>query len=133
MSIQDIKLASRFQKEYYTDLSDILLVGGAAGSSKTYIGLVKHLRNCHDPNYVGYCIRKNSSAITKAGGLMQEAIELYKKYDPALQVKVKDQKVVFSSGAQVVFSHYDSDKAADLYQGLQISGIMVDRFCPFRQ
>lgn len=126
MSIEDIKLTSRFQKEYYKDESDILLVGGAASSSKTYIGLMKHLRNCHDPNYVGYCIRKNSSAIVKAGGLFQEAVELYKKYDPKIQVKIKDQKIVFSSGAQVVFSHYDSDKAADLYQGLQISGIMVD-------
>ena len=126
MSVEDIKLTSRFQKEYYKDESDILLVGGAASSSKTYIGLMKHLRNCHDPNYVGYCIRKNSSAIVKAGGLFQEAVELYKKYDPKIQVKIKDQKIVFSSGAQVVFSHYDSDKAADLYQGLQISGIMVD-------
>lgn len=97
------------------------------GSSKTYIGLLKHLRHCHDPNYVGYCIRKNSSAIMKAGGLFQEAIELYKKYDPNLQVKIKDQRLLFSSGAQVVFSHYDSDSAGDLYQGLQISGIMVDR------
>jgi phage terminase large subunit len=126
MGIEDLKLASKFQKEYYTDESDILLVGGSAGSSKTYIGLMKHLRNCHDPNYVGYCIRKNSTTLMRAGGLFSEAVALYKKYDPNIQVRIKDQKIVFSSGAQIVFSHYDSDKAGDIYQGLQISGIMYD-------
>lgn len=30
MSIEDIKLASKFQKQYYTDNTSILVVGGAA-------------------------------------------------------------------------------------------------------
>ena len=126
MSIQELTLASKFQKEIYVDESDILLMGGAASSSKTHMGLMKHLRNCHDPHYVGYCIRKNSSTIMKAGGLFQAAVDMYKKYDPNIQVKIKDQRIIFSSGAQIVFSHYDSEKAAEMYQGLEISCIFYD-------
>jgi predicted phage terminase large subunit-like protein len=126
MSIEELTLASKFQKEIYVDESDILLLGGAASSSKTHMGLMKHLRNCHDPHYVGYCIRKNSSTLMKAGGLFMAAVDMYRKYDPKIQVKIKDQKIVFTSGAQIVFSHYDSEKASEMYQGLEISCIFYD-------
>ena len=85
--------------------------------AKSYVGLMRHLRFAEDPNYRAYCIRKNSSAIMASGGLFWEAVELYRKYDPKLQVKLKDQKLVFSSGAEVSFSHYENDTAANKYQG----------------
>ena len=60
---------SEFQKKYLQSEAQIMLVGGAAGSSKSYIGLMRHLRFAQDPNYRGYCVRKNSTAIMKSGGL----------------------------------------------------------------
>ena len=87
---------------------------------------MRHLRWAEDPLYRGFCIRKNSTAIMKSGGLFQQAVELYKKVYPDLKVKIKDQKVVFPSGAEVSFSHYENDKAADLYQGLQLSNVFYD-------
>lgn len=87
---------------------------------------MRHLRFAHDPNYRAYCIRKNSSAIMSSGGLFWEAVKLYTQYDPKLKVKLKDQKVVFSSGAEVSFSHYENDTAAKKYQGIQISNIFYD-------
>lgn len=86
-------------------------------SSKSYIGLMRHLRFVEDPNYKAYCIRKNSSAIMSSGGLFDEAVELYRKYDPKIKVKLRDQKVIFSSGAEITFSHYENDQAANKYQG----------------
>lgn len=121
-----ISPASPFQEAYLKSDSQILLVGGAAGSSKSYIGLMRHLRFAHDPNYKAYCIRKNSSAIMASGGLFWEAVKLYTQYDPNLKVKLKDQKLVFSSGAEVSFSHYENDTAAKKYQGIQISNIFYD-------
>lgn len=118
--------ASPFQEKYLNSDAQIILVGGAAGSSKSYVGLMRHLRFVHDSNYKAYCIRKNSSAIMASGGLFQEAVKLYSQYDPKLKIRLKDQKLVFSSGAEVSFSHYENDNAAKKYQGIQISNIFYD-------
>jgi len=109
--------ASPFQEKYLNADEQMLFVGGAAGSSKSYIGLMRHLRFVEDPNYKAYCIRKNSSAIMSSGGLFDEAVELYRKYDPKIKIKLRDQKVIFSSGAEITFSHYENDQAANKYQG----------------
>jgi len=113
--------ASPFQEKYLNSDAQIILVGGAAGSSKSYVGLMRHLRFVHDPNYKAYCIRKNSSAIMASGGLFWEAVALYSQYDPKLKVKMKDQKLIFESGAEISFSHYENDTAAKKYQGKLIA------------
>lgn len=117
---------SKFQSDYLNSDATILVAGGAAGSSKTYIGLMRHLRWVNDPNYVGFCIRKNTTAIMKSGGLFDEAVGLYRQFDPKLKIKMKDQRLVFTSGASITFSHYENRNASQMYQGLQISGIMYD-------
>ena len=123
---ETIAPASPFQEKYLGSDARIILAGGAAGSSKSYVGLMRHLRFAEDPDYRSYCIRKNSNAIMASGGLFWEAAELYRRYDPDLQIKLKDQKLVFSSGAEVSFSHYENDAAAMKYQGIQISNIFFD-------
>lgn len=117
---------SPFQEKYLQSNAKILVAGGSAGSSKSFIGLMRHLRWADDPFYRGFCIRKNSTAIMKEGGLFDEAVALYRMYDPKIKVKLKDQKIVFSSGASVSFSHYEDDKAGNLYQGLQLSNVFYD-------
>lgn len=87
---------------------------------------MRHLRFVEDPNYRAYCIRKNSSAIMASGGLFWEAVKLYTQYDPNIKVKLKDQKIIFKSGAEISFSHYENDTAAKKYQGIQISNIFYD-------
>jgi len=121
-----IEPKSTFQERYLQSNAKILVVGGARGSSKSYIGLVRHLRWAHDPFYRGFCIRRNSTAIMKAGGLFDEATDLYRLYDPKIKIKLKDQKIVFSSGASVSFSHYEDDKAGENYRGLQLSNVFYD-------
>lgn len=119
--------ASPFQEKYLNSNARILIAGGAAGSSKSYIGLMRHLRWKDDPHYRGYCIRKNSTALMKAGGLFEQAIDLYSKVDPKIKIKLKDQKIIFSSGASVSFSHYENDKAGqELYQGIEMCGTFYD-------
>ena len=39
---------------------------------------------------------------------------------------MKEQKLVFSSGASVSFSHYENDKAGQMYQGLELSNVFYD-------
>lgn len=96
------------------------------GSSKSYIGLMRHLRWVEDPNYRGYCIRKNATTLMKSGGLFEEAVEMYRQYEPNIQIKLKDQKIIFPSKASVTFSHYENDKSSELYRGLQLSSVFYD-------
>jgi len=42
---------------------------------------------------------------TNPGGLFDSAIQLYKKVDPKLKVKVRDLELVFSSGATLKFEY----------------------------
>jgi predicted phage terminase large subunit-like protein len=134
MSSKDIEVRpqSPFQEKYLKSNAKILIVGGAAGSSKSYVGLMRHLRWTNDPNYRGFCIRKNSTAIMKSGGLFEQAKRLYSKVYPPIngvpqiQTKLKDQKLVFPSGASISFSHYENDSAGDLYQGLELSSVFYD-------
>lgn len=121
-----IRPSSPFQENYLNSDARILVAGGSVGSSKTYVGLMRHLRWVDDPKYSGYCIRKNSSTIMKGGGLFEEAADLYAMYDPKRQVKLKDQKIVFSSGGQVCFAHYENDQAKEIYRGLQLSSAFYD-------
>ena len=117
---------SPYQERCLNSDANIVVMGGAAGSAKSTMGLMRHLRWIHDPYYSGFCIRKNSSAIMKEGGLFNAAVDLYKKVDPNLKIKLKDQKLIFSSGASVSFSHYENDKAGDSWQGIECSGIGYD-------
>jgi phage terminase large subunit-like protein len=122
-----VRPQSPFQEKYLKSNAKILIVGGAAGSSKSYVGLMRHLRWVHDPNYRGFCIRKNSTAIMKPGGLFEQAFRLYSKVFPGkIERKLKDQKLVFPSGASVSFSHYENDSAENLYQGLELSSVFYD-------
>jgi phage terminase large subunit-like protein len=61
-----------------------------------------------------------------SGGLFWEAVKLYTQFEPNIKVKLKDQKIVFPSGAEISFSHYENDTAAKKYQGIQISNIFYD-------
>lgn len=128
MSKKDIVVRpqSPFQEKYLKSNAKILVVGGAAGSSKSYVGLMRHLRWAHDPKYNGYCIRQHSNDLMKAGGLFQEAVGLYSQVYPDIKVKIKDQMIVFPSGASVSFSHYENDAAGRKYQGLQLSNVFYD-------
>lgn len=126
--------ASPYQELILNSNARILLGGGAIGASKTYIGLMRHLRWVGDSRYRGFVIRKNMSAITKSGGIFDEAEELYRKFDPGIKIKLKDAKIVFSNGAEVAFSHYENTQAGqNLYQGLQIDGIFVDEAAQFEE
>ena len=121
-----VRPQSPFQEKYLKSNAKILVVGGAAGSSKSYVGLMRHLRWAHDPKYNGYCIRQHSNDLMKAGGLFQEAVGLYSQVYPDIKVKIKDQMIVFPSGASVSFAHYENDAAGRKYQGLQLSNVFYD-------
>lgn len=129
--IGEVKTSDGFKYCFTVDTGFFLIrengnVFVTGNSSKSYIGLMRHLRWAEDPYYRGYCIRKNSTTLMKPSGLFEEALDLYRKYDERVIPKLKDQKIVFPSGATVAFSHYENDKASELYRGLQLSSAFYD-------
>lgn len=90
------------------------------------MGLMHHLKYVKDPNYRGYVVRRNATMLMKSGGLFDEAKYLYKMFDKRVQIKLKEQKFVFPSGAEIAFAHYENDAAADQWQGIQISSVLYD-------
>lgn len=118
--------ASKKQEMFLQSDANIIVYGGAMGGGKSYCGLLRHLRWVEDPNYRGFIIRKNQTTLNKSGGLFDEAKSLYRAYDPKVQVKQKDMKFVFPSGAEIAMSHLETDDDAEKYRGLQLSAAMVD-------
>lgn len=118
--------ASLKQQWFLQSDANIIVYGGAMGGGKSYCGLLRHLRWVEDPNYRGFIIRKNSVTLTKSGGLFDEARQLYKAYDSRVQVKLKEMKFVFPSGAEIAMSHLETEDDAEKYRGLQLSAAMID-------
>lgn len=89
---------------------------------------MRHLRWTEDPLYRGFCVRRNSTAIMKSGGLFDQAVQLYSDAygSKSIKIKLKDQKIEFPSGASVSFTHYENDKAAQSWQGIQSSNTFYD-------
>lgn len=96
------------------------------GGGKSFCGLLRHLRWVEDPNYRGYIIRKNQTTIMKSGGLFDEAITLYRQYDPNVKINRKAMTFTFSSGAVIAAGHLETDNDAEKWRGLQVSAAMVD-------
>ena len=95
-------------------------------SSKSYIGLMRHLRWTDDPHYRGVVVRKNMKPIKASGGLYDEAVGMYRKVYPDLRTTLEPRKIIFPSGAVVEFHHYESDKAGENFRGLNLSGAFYD-------
>ena len=126
MAKESVGPKSPFQEKYLNCNSNIIIAGGAMGSSKSYVGLMRHLRWVEDPEYRGFCVRKNSTTLMKSAGLFEDALYLYRQVYPNVIPKYKDQKIVFPSGATVSFSHYESDKDSEKWRGIQSSNFMYD-------
>ena len=95
-------------------------------SSKTYIGLMRHLRWTDNPNYVGLIVRKNMTAIKAAGGVFDESLGLFRKVYPDLTYTLQPRRIRFPSGALIEYHHYENDKAGDSFQGLNIDTCFFD-------
>ena len=104
----------------------ITLFGGAAGSGKSYLGIMAALKYVHDPKYRGCITRLNSTMLKGSGGVFDTAIAMYSQVDPKIKVNTKDMKIRFSNGAQIEFKHYDHEKNWIDWQGLQLSTCLID-------
>lgn len=95
-------------------------------SSKTYIGIMRHLKYTEDPNYTGVIFRKNMTAVKSVGGIWDEALKLFQRVYPDLKYTLQPRRIKFPSGASIEFLHYENDKAGASIQGLNLTTAFFD-------
>jgi predicted phage terminase large subunit-like protein len=118
--------ASRKQQMMLTSNADVTIVGGAAGSGKSYISILRHLRFIDDPYYRGNIIRKDATILSRQGGMFDECLIVFKAFEPRVKYTKQPMVFTFPSGATVSLTHYNDDKASEQYRGLQLQGICYD-------
>lgn len=118
--------ASKAQQQFLLSESDITFYGGAAGAGKSHCLLGAFLKFCHHPRTRGVIFRRTTKQISNPGGLFDSAINLYKKVDPKLKIRMRDLEIEFSSGATLKFAYLD--KPADKYnfQGAELTFLGFD-------
>lgn len=118
--------ASKAQEQFLMSDADITFYGGAAGAGKSHCLLGSFLKFCHHPRTRGVIFRKTTKQLSNPGGLFDSAINLYKKVDPKLKIRMRDLEIEFSTGATLKFAYLD--KPADKYnfQGAELTFIGFD-------
>jgi len=125
--------ASPRQEDFLLSDADITVFGGAAGSGKSYVGLMTPLLFVSDPNFRGVIFRRTMPEITAGGGLWDTARQMYKNFDRRVTFKEKEKTVVFPSGATLKFSHLEMEKDKYSHQGAQYTFVLFDEGTHFTE
>lgn len=112
------------QEKYLNDQeNDIVVWGGAAGSSKTYISLIKILLSAYyDKNYVASVARKSQKQMKSAGSLWSTGVKMFSPYGVASNNMELAWR--FPNGSEVKCHHLDDNQ--DDWQGTQCTEFLVD-------
>lgn len=121
------------QNEFCRNKADIIVFGGAAGGGKTRGLLYKPVYDKHhkNPGFTGVIFRQTYNEIVEAGGLWDEASEIY-PYLGATGV-ISQYEWRFPSGAKIVFRHLEEEKTKYKYKGSQFCYLAFDELTNFSE
>jgi len=105
--------------------------GGAAMSGKSYTGLLKFLKWCDDPDFVGYVFRLHATDLKKEGGAFWTAVKIFQAFRKGTTYTQQPMVIRFPSGASVSFLGMDDKAGRDAIQGIEISAAMCDEATHF--
>jgi predicted phage terminase large subunit-like protein len=111
--------------------ASIVVYGGAAGSGKTHLMLLRPLLQIHDPKFNAIFFRRTGPQLTGAGSVWDEAKELYLEF--GARVRENDREIIFPSGAKIKFSHMEHEKNKLDHQGKQYTHVYFDEGTHFTQ
>lgn len=125
--------ASPKQKMILENKAQILIIGGAAGSGKSYLLQLMPLALIDDPKTSCIMFRRTTPQLKGQGGLFDTARGIYneldKKWKP--RFREKDLEAIFPTGAKVKWSHMEYVKDKLNHQGLQYTFVGFDEGCQF--
>ena len=102
-------------------------------SGKSYMGLMKFLKWCDDPNFVGYVFRLHATDLKKEGGAFWEAVKMFQSFRKGTTYTQQPMVIRFPSGASVSFLGMDDKAGRDAIQGISISAAMCDEATHFQE
>lgn len=120
-----------FQEKALSTNADIAIMGGAAGSGKTFSLLYEFLRHIDNPRAGAVAFRKTFPQIIMEGGMLDESRLLYPYFGGTYNDSKHTWK--FPSGAKISFRHLQHEKNIYDYQGSQIPLIMFDEITHFTE
>ncbi|HDR2377088.1 TPA: terminase family protein [Enterobacter asburiae] len=125
--------ASPKQKMILENNAQILIIGGAAGSGKSYLLQLMPLNIIDDPRTNCIMFRRNTPQLKGGGGLYDTARGIYTQLDPEWKPRFreKDLEAIFPSGAKVKWSHMEYEKDKYSHQGLQYTFVGFDEGTQF--
>lgn len=108
-------------KFFADNTTDIILLGGAAGASKSFSTLLKNLDGINDPHYRCTIFRRTAPELLRQGGLIDDSQALYSDFRGEYGSQAKTWK--FPSGAKVSFAAIDGDAGLSSWLGSQLVNI----------
>ena len=103
--------------------ADVIIYGGAAGSGKSRLLLLRTLKHVwNDIDFSAVLFRRTSPPLKAAGGLFTEAKKLYLPLHP--KIREKDMEIIFegTNGGNLKYTHLEHENDAEgNHQGLQYS------------
>lgn len=128
-----LRPSSRKQEMFINSSSTITVFGGAAGSGKSYMGLMDLLKWVHMPKFRGVVFRRTTPQLKGVGGMWDTALSMYGDITDKLNISSKDSKITFPSKAQIMMRHMEHVKDKYNIQGWQISEALVDEATQFEE
>lgn len=118
---------SRKQQQVLKDnKTDVLLVGGGAGGSKSFACLLKALEYVKDPKARVLIIRETYPILKLPGGLVDESKSIYGHF--GAKFGLQSLTWTFPNGATIKFMAIPDNLRE--WQGLQATNILIDEACP---
>jgi len=102
-------------------------------SGKSFLGVMDFLQHIHHKNFRGVFTRRTTTQLKGPGGLLDKAMDLFKRVDPKVRFKSMENKFVFSSGAEVYLRHFEHLKDKDNWQGMEISEALIDECVQYEE
>ncbi len=102
-------------------------------SGKSYLGVMDFLPHIRHKNFRGVFTRRTTTQLKGPGGLLDKALDMFKKVDPKVRFKSMENKFCFSSGAEVYLRHFEHLKDKDNWQGMEISECLIDECAQYEE
>ena len=123
-----------FQTRSLACSTDIALLGGTAGASKTWTLLLDSLRWIKYPSYKGVFFRRHDKSFKSSGGLWQTTNEIYPYFGGRLN---KQDKIwTFPSGAIIQLKNVDESRGMaemESLKGMECSVAYIDEITEFSE
>ena len=131
--VREIRPQAGLQTKFLSSSADIVIGGGAAGSSKTFSLLMEALRHVDVPGFGAVIFRRESPQITNQGGLWDESENIYTGLYGAKPNRNDLSWTFFPAKAKIRFSHMQLTTDRFNWDGSQIPLIGYDQLESFEE